>query len=58
MNIFLPSVGKIYLIIVFASSRVPISVEQIGPRNGVNVQSQSYVDQRSLHRPPFKQGLL
>jgi hypothetical protein len=42
----------------FASNLVPISVEQIGPRNGVNVQSQSYFDQRSLHRPPFKQGLL
>jgi len=58
LTISLPSVGNVYLIIVFASSRVPISVEQIGPRNGVNVQSQSYVDQRSLHRPPFKHGLL
>jgi hypothetical protein len=37
----LPCVGKVYLIIVFASNRVPISVEQIGPRKGVNVQSQS-----------------
>ena len=41
-----------------ASMIVPISVPQIGPRKGVNVQSHWYDEYISMQRPLFRHGLL
>ncbi|RNA34428.1 hypothetical protein BpHYR1_000897 [Brachionus plicatilis] len=43
---------------LLASKIVPISVPQMGPRNGVNVQSHSNVEYCSTQVPLLRHGLL